>query len=280
MTEAPPGQSAADQCGRDLQRLDPDRWLTTLFAPDASRPGLFALYAFNAEIARARESVSQPMIGQIRLQWWREAWEGIVAGTPRQHPVVLALHEYCRDLDQATVMSLIDARERDMEEAPFADFAALTTYARDTSAPLMKLAVQQLGAGADSAVIDAAGTAYALTGLLRATPHLLARQRVLLPLELLSEQGLSPEAVYQTDTGTALQPVYARIAAEAERLLQAARQRTIPRAALPALLPAALTGLSLKVLRRSHYDPVAAETMITPLKKQIALLWASLRGRF
>lgn len=66
-------ETSADQCGRDLQRLDPDRWLTTLFAPDASRPGLFALYAFNAEIARARESVSQPMIGQIRLQWWREA---------------------------------------------------------------------------------------------------------------------------------------------------------------------------------------------------------------
>jgi len=274
MTESP-----ADQCGSDLRRLDPDRWLTTLFAPDASRPGLFALYAFNAEIARARESVSQPMIGQIRLQWWREAWEGIAAGKPRQHPVVLALHEHCRHLDQATVMALIDARERDMEDAPFADLAALTTYARDTSAPLIKLAVQQLDAHADDAAIDAAGTAYALTGLLRAAPHLLARQRVLLPLDLLRAQGLSPEATYQTEVRAGLPPVYIRIAAEAERLLQAARQRKIPRAALPALLPATLAGLSLKALRRSHYDPVAAETMTTPLKKQMALLWASLRGR-
>lgn len=274
MTESP-----ADQCGRDLQRFDPDRWLTTLFAPDASRPGLFALYAFNAEIARARESVSQPMIGQIRLQWWREAWEGIVAGTPRQHPVVLALHEHCRHLDQAIVMTLIDARERDMEEAPFADLPALTAYARATSAPLMKLAAQQLNTQVDDAVIDAAGTAYALAGILRAAPHLLARERVLLPLDLLSAQGLSPEAVYQTETRTTLRPIYARIASEAEAVLQMARQQKVARAALPALLPATLGGLALKVLRRNNHDPVAAEMAITPLKKQMALLWASLRGR-
>src|SRR3546814_3325137 len=58
------------------------------------------------------------MIGQIRLQWWREAWEGIAAGRPRQHPVVLALHSHCRQADPADVAALIDARERDMEPAP------------------------------------------------------------------------------------------------------------------------------------------------------------------
>jgi NADH dehydrogenase [ubiquinone] 1 alpha subcomplex assembly factor 6 len=280
MSESPPLQSAADQCGRDLRRLDPDRWLTTLFAPDASRPGLFALYAFNAEIARARESVSQPMIGQIRLQWWREAWEGIAAGTPRQHPVVLALHDHCRHLDQSTVMALIDARERDMEDEPFADLAALAAYARATSAPLMKLAVQQLGARADDTVIDAAGTAYALTGILRAAPHLLARQRVQLPSDLLDAQGLSPEAAYQTASGAALQPIYARIASEAEVQLRMARQVKVSRAALPALLPATLAGLSLKTLRHHNHDPVTAEAAVTPLRRQMALLWASLRGRF
>jgi phytoene synthase len=280
MIESPPVQSAADQCGRDLQRLDPDRWLTTLFAPDASRPGLFALYAFNAEIARARESVSQPMIGQIRLQWWREAWEGIVAGKPRQHPVVQALHDHCRHLDQATVMALIDARERDMEDAPPADLAALIGYARATSAPLMKLAVQQLNGKAADHIINTAGTAYALAGILRAAPHLLARQRVLLPLDLLAAQGLSPEATYQTEAGMALRPVFARIAAQAEAQLAVARQEKVTRTALPALLPATLAGVALKALRRSDHDPIAAEAAISPLKRQMALLWASLRGRF
>ncbi|MEK9970393.1 MAG: squalene/phytoene synthase family protein [Ferrovibrio sp.] len=272
--------SYAEQCGNDLRRLDPDRWLTTLFAPDDRRPGLFALYAFNAEIARARESVSQPMIGQIRLQWWREAWDGIAAGKPRQHPVVLALHDHCRPLDLQTVMALIDARERDMDDAPFADLAGLTAYARATSAPLMKLAAQHLGAALGDDIADAAGTAYALTGILRATPHLLVHHRVLLPADLLADAGLMPEAAYQTDTGSALQPVYARIAAEAEQALRSARAYNVPRAALPAVLPMTLAGLMLKSLRRCGHDPVQAEAGVTPLKRQLALLWASLRGRF
>lgn len=272
-------ESAADQCGRDLQRLDPDRWLTTLFAPDASRPGLFALYAFNAEIARARESVSQPMIGQIRLQWWRDAWGGIASGTPRQHPVVLALHEHCRHLDRADVMALIDARERDMEDVAFADLAEMTAYARATSAPLMKLAVQQLGAQADADLLDSAGTVYALAGLLRAAPYLLAQRRVMLPQDLLAAQGLSPEAAYQIETGAALRPVFARIGTEAETLLQAAREKKISRAALPALLPVTLAALALNSLRQSAHDPIVAEAKLTPLRRQIALLWASLRGR-
>lgn len=271
--------SLAEQCGRDLQRFDPDRWLTTLFAPDDRRPGLFALYAFNAEIARARESVSQPMIGQIRLQWWREAWDGIRNGTPRQHPVVLALHAHCRDLDPDMVQALIDARERDMDETPFRDLAALAAYAEATSAPLMRLAVQVLGATAVPEILRAAGTAYALTGLLRAVPHFLTQQRVMLPADLLGGQGLTPEAAYQTEAGARLRPVIAAVAAAAEAQLELARKASITRAALPAVLPATLTGLYLKALKASDYDPVAAERRVTPLAKQMTLLWAKLRGR-
>lgn len=274
MTDSP-----AEHCGRDLQRLDPDRWLSALFAPDARRPALFALYAFNSEIARARESVSQPMIGQIRLQWWREAWEGIRAGSPRQHPVVLALNEHCRDLDMDTVFALIDARERDMEEQPFADLPALKAYAEATSVPLMKLAVQCLGSTADEAMLRAAGTAYALTGILRAMPHLLMRQRAMLPADLLAAQGLTPEATYQTECGPAIRPAMMAVADEAADLLQAARRHKIARAALPAVLPAALVGLYLRALKQSDYDPLAAEIRVTPLARQMRLLWASLRGR-
>jgi phytoene synthase len=274
MTDSP-----AEHCGRDLQRLDPDRWLSALFAPDARRPALFALYAFNSEIARARESVSQPMIGQIRLQWWREAWDGIRAGTPRQHPVVLALYDHCRDLDLDTVLALIDARERDMEGQPFADLPALKAYAEATSVPLMKLAVQCLGATADEAMLRAAGTAYALTGILRAMPHLLARQRVMLPADLLAAQGLTPEATYQTECGPALRPAMMAVAGEAADLLQAAHRYKIARAALPAVLPAALVGRYLRALEQSDYDPLLAEARVTPLARQMRLLWASVRGR-
>ena len=274
MTESPD-----DHCARELRRLDPDRWLSALFAPDDRRAGLFALYMFNSEIARARESVTQPMIGQIRLQWWREAWEGIRAGTPRQHPVVLALHAHGRDIDAAQVLALIDARERDMEDHAIPDVAALLSYAEGTSAPLMRLAAQLLGVNGDDAQLRAAATAYALAGILRATPHLAAQGRVLLPAALLGAHGLTPDAVVQTDVTTKLPAVLSEIAGVADGLLRQAQSVKPPRAALPALLPATLAGLHLKALRRAGYDPVAAETRVTPLGKQMALLWASLRGR-
>lgn len=272
MTESP-----EEHCARELKRLDPDRWLTCLFAPDDRRPGLFALYAFNTEIARARESVTQPMIGQIRLQWWREAWDGIVADKPRQHPVVLALHAHCRDLDQTQVQALIDAREADMEDLPVPDMAALLAYAEGTSVPLMRLAAQHLGATVDETQVKAAGTAYALTGILRAVPHLAAQGRVLLPAALLGAHGLTPDAVVQTDVSAKLPAVIREIAGEAERLL--ANRIRPARSALPAMLPATLARLHLKALKASGYDPVAAEPRVTPLARQMALLWASLRGR-
>lgn len=77
-------------CGRQVRRYDHDRFLTSLFAPAARREGLLALYAFNVEIAKTAEVVSEAMLGQIRLQWWREAIEALYAGAPPEHEVALA----------------------------------------------------------------------------------------------------------------------------------------------------------------------------------------------
>jgi len=78
--------------------MDHDRFQTGLFAPARKRNTLFALYAFNYEIARVRETVTEPMLGQIRLQWWREVVETAYAGTaPRQHVVAIALTEAIRE---------------------------------------------------------------------------------------------------------------------------------------------------------------------------------------
>src|SRR5207302_7126999 len=97
-----------------VRRHDRDRYQTALFAPAERREALFALYAFNYEIARVREIVTQPMLGQIRLQWWREVLDAAYAGTtPRRHPVVLPLSEAIRDCDLARQAfdRLIDTRE-------------------------------------------------------------------------------------------------------------------------------------------------------------------------
>src|SRR5258708_11419859 len=67
-------------CAQQGRRFDHDRCLCTMFAREPVQARLFALYAFNVEIARVREIVSEPVIGQMRLQWWRDAITEFAAG--------------------------------------------------------------------------------------------------------------------------------------------------------------------------------------------------------
>src|SRR5215471_18978915 len=131
-----------------VRRRDHDRFQTVLFAPAARREALFALYAFNCEIASVRDKVTQPTLGRIRLEWWRE---GIAAafenGLVHHHAVVAALTSAIRSygLTRAHFDRLIDARERDLDEDPWASLAELEDHAEGTSARLVHLALEGLG---------------------------------------------------------------------------------------------------------------------------------------
>src|SRR5271165_63811 len=81
----------ANRLGNALRAADPDRYFASLFAPAQLRPHLFALYAFNHEVARIAETVREPMLGAIRLEWWRETAEGASRGAPRNHDVARGL---------------------------------------------------------------------------------------------------------------------------------------------------------------------------------------------
>ena len=118
-----------------VRRADPDRYFSALFAPADKRPLLLALYAFNVEIARVRELVSEPVIGQIRLQWWRDAIAEFAEGKVRSHPVAEALARalQARPIQAAHFERLLVAREFDLLDTPPADLAALEEYAAGTS---------------------------------------------------------------------------------------------------------------------------------------------------
>ncbi len=106
-----------------VRRHDRDRFQTALFAPAAAREALFALYAFNYEIARVRESVSEPILGHIRLEWWREAVATAFSGGPaRRHDVVEAVTAAIRahNLSRNLLDRLIDAREHRFRPRPAA----------------------------------------------------------------------------------------------------------------------------------------------------------------
>lgn len=248
---------------RLVRQHDRDRFLTTLFAPAAQREALLALYAFNYEIAKTREVVSEPVLGQIRLQWWRESLDSIYAGEPvRQHEVVAPLAAAIRGhkLSRAHFDALIDARDFDLGgEAPESP-AALEAYAEGSSARLIWLALEVLGERGDAvrAVGRDVGIAYALAGLLRALPFHARMKRLYLPRDLCRAAGLRVDAeVFELRSSPALRRVVERIAAIAAGHLADARaqRRAVPRAAMPALLPGVLAGADLARLARASYDP-------------------------
>jgi phytoene synthase len=226
--------------GETVRRHDPDRFLTVLFAPPERREVLFTLYAFNHELARAREVASQALLALMRLQWWRE----VVEGEARAHEVGTPLRAMIADgrLDRATLLALIEARETEVD----ADLPTLDAWRAWLLAGAGGLAVaagQALGV-TEPAILDGLrlrGAAYGVGGLLRSRLMLAGQGRAPWPADLLAERDLTPEAAAANPSDPAMVAILAVLAAEGRSgLQQAASLPGVPRLAVPAALPGVL----------------------------------------
>ncbi len=263
---------------------DPDRFLTVLFAPPERREALFALYAFNFEVARIREIVSDAMIGQIRLQWWRDALAEIAAGkTPRAHEVVQPLAKAIADFELPldAFERLLDARELDLDDQPPPTLASLSTYLDGASAALIELALAALGTGEQGrAAAHGAGIGYGLAGLLRALPFHAGSRRLYLPADHLARHGVEAEDVFAGQPSPGLKALVGDLAGHAtEHLDEAAEEaRNLPRQARAALLPVAVARGWLKDLAGQGHDPFAPVPP-RPLRRLFRVGSAALGGR-
>ena len=141
--------AAAAYCRDLLRRHDPDRYLASLFAPDAVRPQLWGLYAFSCEIARIRELVSEPAPGEVRLAWWTEDIEAMFAGEAIDHPVAqtLAYAGAAEQLPKQAFIDLIEARRFDLYRDPMPSLGDLEGYLGETASAVVQLAVMILDRG-------------------------------------------------------------------------------------------------------------------------------------
>ncbi|QBF31645.1 squalene/phytoene synthase family protein [Thalassococcus sp. S3] len=249
-------------CARIVERGDPDRFMAVMAAPVATRRVLFPLYAFNVEVARAPWVTEEPMIAEMRLQWWRDALEEIATGAaPRRHEVVTPLAEILSpDLAKA-LDTAVSVRRWDIYKDPFEDADHFETYLAESAGTLLWVATASLGAADETTVRDL-GYAMGLANWLRALPQLEARGRIPLldgtpaGLRLLARDGL-------------------------DRLTRARRNRgKISAEARPALLAAWQTG---SILRKTLKTPeaVAAGTLAqSDGRKRLSLMWQAASGRW
>jgi NADH dehydrogenase [ubiquinone] 1 alpha subcomplex assembly factor 6 len=278
----------ASQLAQSLRRHDRDRYLSALFAPAGRRAAVIALYAFNHEIAKTREVVSEPLLGRIRLQWWREALDEVYRGAAvREHEVMTPLAVTIREhrLSRGHFDAMIDARELDLVDEPPASLAALEDYCAATAGRLQCLVLEALGVREDEAAAHGAreiGIAYALVGLIRAIPYHARLRRHRIPAEIVAKVGLDVETLFELKPSPALAAAVERLATRAREHLTSARIRraTLPKAALPALLPARAASGYLKDIEAvggDIFDPrLAARASRTVMR----LAWGALIRRY
>jgi phytoene synthase len=268
-------------CENLVRAGDKDRWLASLFAPADRRPALYALYAFDLEIARVRGLARGPMAGEIRLQWWREAIAGTRPGEAAAHPVAAALMETVarHDLAVATLAELIEARAFDLYDDPMPSLDAFAGYGRRTASGLIALAARVLDRdGALGDLAGPAGIAYATTSLLRGLALHASRGQLYLPADVLDRHGAQASDILAGRATPLLRAVLAELRTFARGNLAAfaAHRAALPAAAAPAFLPVALARLYLGRMERADYDPFATPVEVAQWRRQWAL-WRAAR---
>lgn len=255
-----------DGCAALVEQADPDRFHTALLAPPERRGGLMALYAFNIEVSRAPWVTKEPMIAEMRLQWWVDAIDEIYAGKlPRSHEIVGPLAETIQTyvLPRQALDALIQARRFDIYSEPHSDEKAFENYIDATSAGLMWLAalVCANGEEVDEQRVRQVGYALGIANLLRSMSEQLAARR---------RPFLSTKPAYLSD-----------LAADALTRLTSARtaRRALPSSVTPALMAAWQSGA---ILSRITQDADAAMNglQVSPFRKRWTLMLRSMTGRW
>ena len=283
MSSAESSKAAADFCTEQVRAHDFARYATTLFAPVAQRRALLALYAFNVEILRVREQVSQPLPGEIRMQWWTDmlagAGHGGVEGNPVAAELLLAIRNH--RLPVGRLSRLIDEHQFDLYNDPMPTMAALDGYLGDTSSALFSLGADI--AGLQSPEIEHlarhAGLAQGIAQVIAALPLDASRRQLFVPLQLLEQHGSGMEEVFAGRQTPTLRAALDRLIGEARAHLKTALAllENAPPEVRPVFLQLSLVARDLERMARADTDPFVPH--LTSRLRTLWTLWRASRSR-
>lgn len=279
MTETATSKASAAFCADLVRTHDFTRYASTLFLPAVQRRALLSIYAFNVEISRVREQVSQPLPGEMRLQWWTDMLEGAGHGGVEGNPVAAELLQTIGEfrLPVAPLSRLIEEHQFDLYNDPMPSMAALEGYVTDTSAALFSFGARI--AAQPSAAIDHlarhAGLAQGMTQVIASLPLDAARRQLFLPLQLLQQHGSGMEEVFSGKQTTNARAAIDQLVGEARSHLRTAFELLahVPPPARPVFLPLALVDRDLKRMSRADTDP-----FVPHATSRLRILWTLWRA--
>ncbi len=268
-----------DYIQAELKTNDPERYLACLYLPEAIRHCAMTLYAFDAEIARIPHLVSEPMPGEIRIQWWRDLIKS--GGNVGSGPLAEALLEVAKEhkLQPDVLDNYLEARIFDLYQDPMPDMGTYEGYLGETVSSFLNMIALASGQERNSNLADACGHAGVAIGISR---HLsvCANSRplgeVFFPLPILQENGLSREQWLTPDVGASHEAVVSEMISRARHHLEKARAAigNLPDEAKPIFLPVVFADKLLDELQNKPRECLVKPFVLSPLKRQ----WVAFRG--
>ena len=267
-----------------LRDTDRDRYLACLLSPDDKRGALAALYAFNAELARIRDLVHEPLPGEIRMQYWRDLLEGSAHGSTEANPLAAALLSAveAHRLPRQTLVNMIEARIFDLYDDPMESRTSLEGYAGETASALIQLAGLILSPDEAMKSADAAGhagVAQAISGMLLLMPLHQRRGQVYIPLEILSATGLDRETFLAGEDKPRISAAIEAFAGLGRDHLAKARASVLPPSVLPAFLPAVLAEPVLVKAQKRGAAVLEASLQEPQWRRQMRMAFAGMRKK-
>jgi 15-cis-phytoene synthase len=273
------GKDAAAFCADMVRTHDFARYASTLFVPAIERRALLAIYAFNVEVSRVHEQVSQPLPGEMRLQWWTDLLAGERHGGVEGNPVAAELLRAIKNfrLPAERLSRLIAEHQFDLYNDPMPTMAALEGYADATSSALFSLAARV--AAHSSEEIDHlarhAGLAVGIAQVIASLPRDASRRQLFVPLQLLQQHGSGLEEVFSGKKTSATRAAIDQLVDEARDHLKTALSLlgNAPREVRPVFLPLALAQRELTRISRADSDP-----FVLHAASRLRILWTLWRA--
>lgn len=287
MSDASGGPPSVGQiCLDTLRDTDRDRYLACLLSPEDKRADLAALYAFNAELARIRDLVHEPLPGEVRMQWWRDLLEGQSHGSSEANPLAAGLLATVarHRLPVPTLTALIEARIFDLYDDPIDNRPTLEAYAGHTASTLIQLASLILDPQSAPASADAAGhagVAQTIAGLLLLMPLHRRRGQLYLPLEILGSTGLDREQFLEGKDKVRISAAIEAFAGLGrEHLVRARAAGPVAATVFPAFLPVSLAEPVLDRAVKAGAGLFDKPLQMPQWRRQMRLAVAAFRQKF